>query len=98
VRQERALTLEEAVRKISSAVAKRLSIQDRGLLREGLHADMVVFDPNAIIDRATFKQPHQLSVGMQHVFVNGTAVIRDGVHTGAKPGRILRGPGYVSHD
>ena len=98
VRQERALRLEEAVRKMSSAVAARLSIQDRGLLREGLYADVVVFDPNAIIDRATFKQPHQLSVGMQHVFVNGTAVIRDGVHTGAKAGRAVRGPGYASRD
>jgi len=95
VRQENVLTLEEAVRKMSSAVAQRLSIQGRGLLREGLYADVVVFDPKSIIDRATFEQPHQLSVGVRHVFVNGTAVIRDGQHTGAKPGRIVRGPGYV---
>jgi dihydroorotase/N-acyl-D-amino-acid deacylase len=98
VRQEHALTLEEAIRKMSSAVAERLSIQHRGLLREGLYADVVVFDPDTVIDRATFTQPHQLSEGMKHVFVNGTGVIRDGMHTGAKPGRIVRGPGYVARD
>ena len=95
VREERAMALEEAVRKMSSAVAHRLHIRDRGLLREGYYADVVVFDPNTIADRATFKQPHQLSVGMRHVFVNGTAVVREGEHTGAQPGRIVRGPGYA---
>lgn len=93
VREEGVLSLEEAVRKMTSAVATRLSIQDRGLLREGMFADVVVFDPVRIGDRATFEQPHQLSVGVRHVFVNGTAVVRDGRHTGAKPGRIVRGPG-----
>lgn len=94
VREERVMPLEEAVRKMSSAVANRLSIRDRGLLREGMYADVVVFDPDRIIDNASFEQPHQLSVGMQHVFVNGVAVVRDGKHTGALPGRIVRGPGY----
>ncbi|MBI1789771.1 MAG: D-aminoacylase [Acidobacteria bacterium] len=94
VRDEKVLPLEDAIRKMSSAVARRLSIQDRGLLQEGLYADLVVFDPEAIADRATFEQPHQLSVGVQHVLVNGVAVVRDGKHTGAKPGRIVRGPGY----
>jgi len=76
-----------------SAVARRLSIPDRGLLVEGTWADVTVFDP-AIIDKAAFENPHQLSVGVRHVFVNGVAVVRDGVHTGAKPGKIVRGPGY----
>ncbi len=94
VRDEGVLTLEEAVRKSSAAVATRLSIPDRGVLRPGMYADVVVFDPAAIGDRATFEAPHQLSVGMRHVFVNGVAVLRDGVHTGATPGRIVRGPGW----
>ncbi len=84
------IPLEEAIRKMTSAVASRLSIRDRGLLREGLAADVVVFDPETIADRATFEKPHHTSVGVQHVFVNGTAVVRDGRHTGAKPGRIVR--------
>jgi dihydroorotase/N-acyl-D-amino-acid deacylase len=94
VREERVMPLEEAIRKMSSAVATRLSLQDRGVLREGMYADIVVFDPETIADRATFESPHQLSVGIRSVFVNGTAVVRDGRHTGAKPGRIVRGPGY----
>lgn len=94
VREERVLSLEEAVRKMSSAVATRLSIQDRGVLREGLYADIVVFDPEEIIDRATFEEPHQLSIGMRHVLVNGVTVVRNGKHTGAKPGRVVWGPGY----
>ena len=98
VREERVLTLEDAVRKASAAVAQRLSIRDRGLLREGMYADIIVFDAERIADRATFEQPHQLSVGMRHVFVNGVAVLRDGQHTGAKSGRIVRGPGYKSPD
>jgi N-acyl-D-amino-acid deacylase len=94
VRDEGVIALEDAIRKMSSAVATRLSIADRGVLRPGMYADVVVFDPATIADRATFEQPHQLSVGMRQVFVNGTAVVRDGRHTGAKPGRIVRGPGY----
>jgi len=94
VREQRVLTLEDAVRKASSAVATRLSITDRGVLKAGLKADVVVFDPNTITDHATFEQPHQLSTGMSHVFVNGVAVLRDGQHTGAKPGVVVRGPGY----
>lgn len=95
VREERVITLEKAIRRMSSAVASRLSIQDRGLLREGMYADIVIFDPNTIADRATFEQPHQLSIGVRHVFVNGVAVVEEGSHTGAKPGRIVRGPGYA---
>ena len=84
------MSLEEAVRKMTSAVATRLSILDRGLLRPGMFADVVVFDPATIIDRATYEQPHQLSEGVRHVFVNGVAVVPDGRHTGATPGRALR--------
>ncbi len=95
VRQQHVLRLEDAIRKMTWAVAARLSIRDRGLLHEGMHADLVVFDPNTIMDRATYEQPHQLSVGMKHVFVNGVEVVTDGQSTGAKPGQIVRGPGYT---
>jgi N-acyl-D-amino-acid deacylase len=90
VRQDSLFTLEEAVRKISGAPAARLGLRDRGLLREHMFADVVVFDPATIADRATFERPHQLSVGVRHVFVNGVAVLRDGRHTGATPGRVVR--------
>jgi len=95
VRDEGVIPLEEAVRKMTSAVAARLSIRDRGLIREGLFADVVVFDLATIADRATFEDPHRASVGIRDVFVNGVAVVRDGGHTGAKPGRIVRGPGHA---
>jgi N-acyl-D-amino-acid deacylase len=94
VREWKWLTLEDAVRKMSGATADRLSIRDRGYLREGMRADVMVFDANTIIDRATYERPHQLSVGVIHVLVNGVPVITDGRVTGAKPGRIVRGPGY----
>ena len=95
VRDEGVLSLEEAIRKMSSAVATRLSITDRGLLAEGFYADVVIFDPATVIDRATYEDPHQLSVGIRDVLVNGIAVVRDGSHTGEKPGMIVRGPGYI---
>ena len=94
VRDEGVITLEDAVRKMTSAVTTRLHIQDRGLLKEGMFADIVIFDPATIADRATFDEPHQLSVGVHHVLVNGVQVLRDGVHTDATPGRALRGPGW----
>jgi N-acyl-D-amino-acid deacylase len=93
VRDRRVLGLEEAVRKMSSAVAARVGLRDRGLLRAGFPADVVVFDPIAIRDEATFEDPHRLSVGVRDVWVNGERVLRDGVHTGATPGRVLYGPG-----
>jgi dihydroorotase/N-acyl-D-amino-acid deacylase len=95
VREERVLELEDAIRKMSSAVARRLSIKDRGLLHEGFYADIAIFDPVTVEDRATFENPHQLSVGMRYVFVNGVTVVKDGEHTGAKSGHIVRGPGYT---
>jgi N-acyl-D-aspartate/D-glutamate deacylase len=88
------LSWEEAIRKSSSAVANRLSIRDRGTLRDGAYADVIVFDPNTIIDRATYDDPSRLSVGVEQVWVNGTRVVADGKHTGATPGRIIRGPGW----
>jgi dihydroorotase/N-acyl-D-amino-acid deacylase len=94
VREQHILTLEDAVRKMTGAVAQRLSIRDRGELREGLAADIMVFDPTTIVDRATYERPHQLSVGMRYVFVNGVAVVDDARVTGAKPGVVLRGPGW----
>jgi dihydroorotase/N-acyl-D-amino-acid deacylase len=92
-RDEKLFTVEEAVRKMSGAVATRLGLRDRGLLREGMFADVVVFDDKTIIDLATPDKPHQISKGVEHVFVNGVQVVRDGQHTGATPGRVLRGPG-----
>ena len=93
VRTDSTLTLEDAVRKMTSATAARLELRDRGLLLEGMFADVVVFDPATIIDVATFDKPHQLSRGVAHVFVNGVAVVSDGRHTGATPGRVVYGPG-----
>jgi dihydroorotase/N-acyl-D-amino-acid deacylase len=97
VREERAMTLEEAIRKMSSAVTNRLYIKDRGLIREGYYADIVIFDQKTIGDRATYDNPHQVSVGVRHVFVNGVAVVKNEQHTDAKPGRIVRGPGRTVH-
>jgi dihydroorotase/N-acyl-D-amino-acid deacylase len=94
VRDEHVLTLEDAIRKMSGAVADRLLIKDRGLLREGMYADVVVFDPATIQEHSTYEKPNQASTGVREVFVNGTEVIRDGKHTGAKPGRVVRGPGW----
>ncbi|TFH66908.1 MAG: D-aminoacylase [Gemmatimonadales bacterium] len=97
-RDEGLFSLEEAVRKMTSATAQILGLRDRGLLKEGMFADIVIFDPATVIDRATFEQPHQLSIGIRDVFVNGVAVWRNGAHTGATPGRALRGPGWVGSD
>lgn len=93
VREEKTLPLEDAVRKMTSAVAARLGLPDRGLLRPGFFADVVLFDPDTVQDRATFTAPHQLSVGIENVWVNGVRVLRDSVHTGAHPGRAVYGAG-----
>jgi N-acyl-D-amino-acid deacylase len=94
VREEKLVPLEEAVRRLTSLPASNLGITSRGLLRPGAFADVVVFDPAAVSDHATFQSPHQYSTGVLHVFVNGTQVLKDGAHTGAKPGRVVRGPGW----
>ena len=93
VRDEKVIPIEEAVRKLSGLPATNLELDRRGFLREGMFADVVVFDLARIEDRATFEKPHQYAVGMKHVFVNGTQVLKDGEHTGAKPGRAVYGPG-----
>ena len=95
VRDEGIIPLEEAVRRLTSFPASNLKIDRRGSLEPGTFADVVVFDPARVQDHATFQQPHQYATGMVHVFVNGVQVLKDGEHTGAKPGRVVRGPGWT---
>jgi len=95
VREEHALTLEDAIRKFTALPAQRMRLTDRGVIKQGMWADVVIFDPETIRDLATFEEPNQLSQGMQYVLVNGVPVIADGQMTGALPGRVLRGPGYI---
>jgi N-acyl-D-amino-acid deacylase len=94
VREEHALTLPDAIRKFSALPAQRMRLSDRGVLKQGMCADVVVFDPATIRDLATFEQPNQLSQGMEYVLVNGVPVIAEGKMTGALPGKVLRGAGY----
>lgn len=98
VRDEKVIPLEEAIRRLTSLPANNLKIKDRGLLRDGYLADVVVFDPAHIQDHATFVKPHQLSTGIAHVLVNGEPVVRNGEHTGATPGRFVKGPGYRANN
>jgi N-acyl-D-amino-acid deacylase len=95
VREDKALTLEDAIRKFSALPAQRLRLTERGVLKEGMWADVVIFDPATVRDRATFDNPNQLSEGMQYVLVNGALVIDNGKMTGELPGKVLRGAGYV---
>ncbi len=95
VRDEKLIPLEEAIRKLATLPAQNMRIDDRGELKVGFYADVVVFDQATIQDRATFAEPHQYATGMLHVFVNGEQVLRDGEHTGATPGRVVRGPGWT---
>jgi N-acyl-D-amino-acid deacylase len=95
VRDEKVISLSEAVRRLTSLPATNLGLADRGFLKKGMFADVVVFDPLTISDRATFENPHQLSVGVRDVFVNGVQVLKNGEHTGAKPGKALWGPGKI---
>lgn len=94
VREEQIISLQEAIQRMTSFPAKNMKIEGRGTLAPGYYADVVVFDPAKIIDHATFEKPHQYATGMVHVFVNGTQVLKNGEHTGAKPGQVVRGPGY----
>jgi N-acyl-D-amino-acid deacylase len=95
VRDEKVIPMKEAIRRLSGLPATNLGLDHRGFLKEGMFADVVVFDPATIADRATFEKPHQYAVGVKHVFVNGVQVLKDGEHTGAKPGRALWGPGKI---
>ena len=93
-RDEKLITLQEAIRKLSKLPATNLKLKNRGELKVGYYADISIFDPPKIKDNSTFDKPHQYSTGMMHVFVNGIQVLKDGEHTGAKPGRFVKGPGY----
>jgi N-acyl-D-amino-acid deacylase len=95
VRDEKIVPLEEAIRRLTSFPAENLRIRERGSLKPGFFADIAVFDPNTIQDHATYEEPHQYSTGVVHVFVNGEQVLQNGEHTGAKPGRVVRGPGWT---
>jgi N-acyl-D-amino-acid deacylase len=94
VRDEQVISLAEAVRRLTSFPAGNLKIQDRGTLAEGYYADIAIFDPATISDQATFAKPHQYATGMSHVIINGVPVLLDGEHTGATPGRFIKGPGF----
>ena len=94
VRETGALTLPEAVRKITSMNAEKIGVRDRGLVREGFRADVTLFDPRTVVDRATFESPHQYPDGIPFVIVNGEVVLDGGEPTGVLPGQVLRGPGY----
>ena len=94
VREEKIIPLEEAIRKLTSLPASNMKIRKRGEIKTGYYADLVIFDPVSIQDHASFADPHKYSTGMVHVFVNGVQVLKDGEHTGAKPGRFVRGPGW----
>jgi len=94
VREEKVISLEEAIRKLTSLPASNMKIRKRGTLQPGYYADLAIFDPATIKDNATFEKPHQYSTGMVHVFVNGTQVLSNGEHTGSKPGKVVRGPGW----
>ncbi|MEJ2702203.1 MAG: amidohydrolase family protein [Sedimentisphaerales bacterium] len=94
VRQEKVISLAEAIRRLTSLPADNLKLDRRGRLQKGYFADVVVFNPKTITDRATYEEPHQYATGVIHVFVNGVQVLKDGEHTGAKPGRVVRGPGW----
>ena len=93
VREKKVLTLEDAVRKMSSYPAARLGLSDRGVLKPGMKADIAVFDPATVRDMATFEKPHQYAVGVPYVIVNGQVVFENGAMTAARPGRVLYGPG-----
>jgi N-acyl-D-amino-acid deacylase len=94
VREEKLLKLEEALRRMTSLPAANIGVLERGELRAGFYADVIIFDPERIADNATFEEPHQYATGMRHVFVNGIQVLENGRHTGATPGRVVRGPGW----
>jgi len=94
VRDEKRTTLQDAVRRLTSLPTSNLGIKDRGLVKAGMKADLAIFDPATIADKATFEQPQQFAVGMRHVLVNGQTVLLNGEMTAARPGRAIRGPGY----
>ena len=94
VREEKIISLEEAIRRMTSLPAQKFQLKDRGLLKEGMAADIVVFDENEVADKATFEKPHQFSAGFKYVLVNGQVVIEESKHNGTKSGISLKGPGF----
>ncbi len=96
VRDGQIIPLTEAVRRLTALLAQTLGVRGRGRLLPGYFADVAVFDPERIRDLATYEQPHRYAEGMVHVFVNGVQVLKDGTHTGAMPGRVVRGPGWTT--
>lgn len=98
VREQKLLSLEQAIHRLSGLPAAQLKLRDRGRLAPGYYADIVVFDPATIRDHASYEKPHQYATGMRDVFVNGVQVLRDGEHTGATPGQVVRGPGWSGWD
>ena len=94
MRDEKIVPLQEAIRRLSALPAENLKLDRRGALKPGYFADVVVFDPAKIQDHATYEKPHRYSTGVLHVFVNGAQVLKNGEHSGAKPGRAVRGPGW----
>ena len=98
VRDEKVIPLAEAIRKLTSLPATNLKLHRRGRLQQGYYADIVVFDSEAIQDHATYADPHRYSTGVAHVIVNGVQVLRDGEHTGATPGRFVKGPGFLQKE
>jgi len=95
VREEKIISLEEAIRRMTSLAAQKFQLKDRGLLKEGYAADIVIFDENEVNDKATFEQPHQFSAGFHYVLVNGQVVIDNGKHNGIRSGQTLKGPGTI---
>ena len=93
-RDEKVISLPEAIRKLSYLPATNLKIKKRGAIVKGYYADLVIFDPAKVQDHATFSKPHQYATGLHDVFVNGVLVLKNGEHTGAKPGRFVKGPGF----
>ncbi|MEN8800163.1 MAG: amidohydrolase family protein, partial [Flavobacteriaceae bacterium] len=98
VREKQVISLEEAIRRLTSLPADNLKLQKRGKLQAGYFADVVLFKADSIRDRATFDKPHQYATGVEHVFVNGVQVIQGGNHTGSFPGKVIRGPGWKGYE
>src|SRR6185295_7995209 len=95
VREQKVTTLQDAIHRLARLPAETFKLKNRGCLEKDCYADIVVFDPATIADHATFEKPHQYATGVVHVFVNGVQVLRNGEHTGAKPGQVVRGPGWT---
>ena len=97
IREDKKISLEEGIRRLTSLPAQNLKLFNRGMLKKGYFADIVVFNPHTIIDNATYQHPHQFATGIEHVLVNGELVLKNGAYTGAMPGRFIQGPGFMKN-